>query len=80
MPSCRRGSPRGSASRTLVIVAGKDEVVPDLAAKLPSDVKPVVIDGASHFFLDLYGEEAADAIAKFVQRDRRGEVGKVTPP
>ncbi len=52
--------------RTLVIVAGKDEVVPDLAKKLPSDVKPVVIDGASHFFLDLYGEEAADVIAKFV--------------
>lgn len=52
---------------TLVVVAGKDEVVPDLAAKLPSDVKPVVIDGASHFFLDLHGEEAADAIAKFLK-------------
>ncbi|MFI5030269.1 MAG: alpha/beta hydrolase [Reyranellales bacterium] len=52
--------------RTLVVVAGNDEIVPDLANKLPSDVKPVVIDGASHFFLDLYGEEAADAIAKFV--------------
>jgi pimeloyl-ACP methyl ester carboxylesterase len=52
--------------RTLVVVAGNDEVVPDLSKKLPSDVKPVVIDGASHFFLDLYGEEAADAIAKFV--------------
>jgi len=55
---------------TLAIVAGKDEVVPDLATKLPSDVKPVVIDGASHFFLDLYGEEAADMIAKFVQSDQ----------
>jgi pimeloyl-ACP methyl ester carboxylesterase len=55
---------------TLVIVAGKDEVVPDLARKLPSDVKPVVIDGAGHFFLDLYGEEAADVIAKFVQSDQ----------
>jgi pimeloyl-ACP methyl ester carboxylesterase len=54
---------------TLVIVAGKDEVVPDLAKKLPSDVKPVVIDGATHFFLDLYGEEAADAVAKFVASD-----------
>jgi len=52
---------------TLVIVAGKDEVVPDLAKKLPSDVKPVVIDGADHFFHDLYGEEAADAIAKFIK-------------
>jgi pimeloyl-ACP methyl ester carboxylesterase len=55
---------------TLVIVAGKDEVVPDLAKKLPSDVKPVVIDGASHFFLDLYGEEAADVAAKFLTRDQ----------
>ncbi|HEY4170942.1 MAG TPA: alpha/beta fold hydrolase [Reyranella sp.] len=55
---------------TLVIVAGKDEVVPDLAKKLPSDVKPVVIDDASHFFLDLYGEEAADATAKFLTSDQ----------
>jgi pimeloyl-ACP methyl ester carboxylesterase len=55
---------------TLVIVAGKDEVVPDLARKLPSDVKPVVIDGASHFFLDLYGEEAADVTAKFLTSDQ----------
>ena len=39
----------------------------DLATKLPSEVKPVVIDGATHFFLDLYGEEAADAIAKFLK-------------
>jgi pimeloyl-ACP methyl ester carboxylesterase len=51
---------------TLVVVAGKDEVVPDLAKKLPSDIKPVVIDGADHFFRDLYGEEAADAVAKFL--------------
>lgn len=51
---------------TLVIVAGLDEVVPDLATRLPSDVKPVVIDGADHFFHDLYGEEAADVIARFL--------------
>ncbi|MCW5735706.1 MAG: alpha/beta hydrolase [Enhydrobacter sp.] len=55
--------------QTLVVVAGKDEIVPNLAAKLPSDVKPVVIDGATHFFLDLYGEEAADAIAAFLKKD-----------
>jgi pimeloyl-ACP methyl ester carboxylesterase len=52
--------------QTLVIVAGKDEVVPDLAKRLPSSVKPVVIDGADHFFHDLYGEDAADAVAKFL--------------
>lgn len=55
--------------QTLVVVAGKDEIVADLATKLPSDVKPVVIDGATHFFLDLYGEEAADAIATFLKKD-----------
>ena len=54
---------------TLVIVAGKDEVVPDLAKRLPSEVKPVVIDGADHFFHDLYGDEAADAIAKFLKTE-----------
>ena len=51
---------RKTGHPTLVVVAGKDEVVPDLAKRLPSDVKPVVIDGADHFFHDLYGEEAAD--------------------
>jgi pimeloyl-ACP methyl ester carboxylesterase len=54
---------------TLVVVAGKDEVVPDLGQRLPSDVKPVVIDGADHFFHDLYGEEAAEAIAKFLTKE-----------
>jgi pimeloyl-ACP methyl ester carboxylesterase len=56
--------------QTLVILAGKDDVVPGLAEKLPSEVKPVVIEGASHFFPDLYGEEAADQIAKFLKADQ----------
>jgi pimeloyl-ACP methyl ester carboxylesterase len=54
---------------TLVIVAGKDETVPDLASRLPSDVQKAVVEGASHFFPDLYGEDAADLIAKFLTRD-----------
>ena len=54
---------------TLVVVAGKDENVPDLAAKLPSEVRPITIDGASHFFPDLYGEEAADLVVKFLKAD-----------
>ena len=54
---------------TLVVVAGKDEIVPDLAKKLPSQVQKVVIDGSGHFFPDLYGEEAADAIAKFLKNE-----------
>jgi hypothetical protein len=28
-----------------------------------------VIDGADHFFHDLYGEEAADAVAKFLKTE-----------
>lgn len=51
---------------TLVVVAGNDEVVPDLKDRLPSEVHRVIIDGATHFFLDLYGEEAADAITRFL--------------
>ncbi len=54
---------------TLVIVAGKDEIVPDLAKRLPSQVNRVVIEGSGHFFPDLYGEDAADAIAKFVRTE-----------
>ena len=54
---------------TLIVVAGKDEVVPDLAKKLPSQVQKVTIDGSGHFFPDLYGEEAADAIAKFLKNE-----------
>jgi pimeloyl-ACP methyl ester carboxylesterase len=54
---------------TMVVVAGKDEIVPDLAKKLPSQVRKVTIDGSGHFFPDLYGEEAADAIAKFLKNE-----------
>jgi len=54
---------------TLVIVAGKDEVVPDLVKRLPSQVQRVVIDGSSHFFPDLYGEDAADVIVKFLRTE-----------
>jgi esterase/lipase len=54
---------------TLVIVAGKDEVVPDLDKKLPSQVQRIVIRDSGHFFPDLYGEDAADAVAKFLKND-----------
>jgi pimeloyl-ACP methyl ester carboxylesterase len=54
---------------TLVIVAGKDEIVPDLARKLPSQVQKVVIDGSGHFFPDLYGDEVADAVATFLKKN-----------
>lgn len=52
---------------TLVVVAGNDEIVPNLAARLPAEVRRVVIDGSDHFFHDLYGEDAADAITAFLR-------------
>jgi alpha/beta superfamily hydrolase len=54
---------------TLVVVAGKDDVVPDLAKKLPSQVHKVVVEGSGHFFPDLYGDDAADAIARFLKNE-----------
>lgn len=54
----------------LVVVAGGDEIVKDLpqklgAAKKPESLRAVTVDGADHFFKDLYGEDLADAVAKF---------------
>ena len=55
----------------LVVLAGNDEIVKDLPQKLEAAKKPaagyraVTIDGADHFFKDLYGEDVADAVAKF---------------
>ncbi len=56
----------------LVVAASEDEVVPELVDKVRArklkHVELEVIDGAGHFFRDLYAEDAADAIAKFLDR------------
>ena len=52
---------------TLVVVAGNDEIVPDLEPRLPADVRRVVIEGSDHFFRDLNNEDAAEAIAEFLR-------------
>lgn len=54
----------------LLAIAGGDEVVKDLPQKLRSvsgaeKIRTITVDGADHFFQDLYGEDLADAIAKF---------------
>jgi pimeloyl-ACP methyl ester carboxylesterase len=54
---------------TLVVIAGKDDTVPDLATKLPSAVPRATIENADHFFSGAYGEQAADAIAKFLKKE-----------
>lgn len=50
--------------------AEQDTVVPDIAEKvkpLADDeaVTLVTVEGAGHFFLDLYAEDVADAIEEF---------------
>lgn len=62
---------------TLVIVAGSDEVVIGLDRKIAPLVngerlQMKVIDGADHFFRDLYADESVDAIDAFLKR--AGEV------
>jgi len=59
--------------RTLVVAAGADDVVPDLAQQLNSlppqrNLTMEALDGADHFFLDLYAEEAVDTIAAWLER------------
>src|SRR5471032_1130525 len=54
---------------TLVVISGKDDAVPALARKLPSQVQKVVIDGSGHLFAGPYGEEADDTIARFLKNE-----------
>lgn len=63
--------------RTLVVIAGADEVVPDLAtaveplAREPGsgrgEIRIRTVDGADHFFRDLFIEDAADLIAAWLR-------------
>jgi pimeloyl-ACP methyl ester carboxylesterase len=53
--------------QTLVVLAGNDEVVPDLEARLPPKIRYVVIEGSDHFFRDLNAEDAADVVAEFLR-------------
>lgn len=59
---------------TLVVAAGGDEIVPGVvealkSAGLPDHVEVSEVDGADHFFRDLFGEDLADEIAAFLRRD-----------
>ena len=55
----------------LVIAGSKDNVVGDIAANfMPlegDNLKFVMVEGADHFFLDLYMEDVADAAAEFLE-------------
>jgi len=53
----------------LVIVGTEDDVIPALHSKMESlnldNVRYETVDGAGHFFRDLYGEDVADLIQEF---------------
>ncbi len=53
----------------LLFVGTDDKVVKNLAEKLPpstENLKVVIVDGADHFFRDLYAEEVVDEIMEFI--------------
>ena len=60
-----------------VIAGSKDEIVPDIPerigpiAEMQGNVALEVVEGADHFFRDLYAEDAADLIANFVRQGPR---------
>ena len=61
------------AKPVLVIAGSEDTTVPDVAQKVKpladgNKIKLVVIDGADHFFRDLYSDEATEAITAFVRQ------------
>lgn len=64
---------RGVDRKILVIMGSQDTVMPDLPGKLAAKaakhphVTTRMIDGADHFFRDLYMDDVADAIAGFLK-------------
>lgn len=63
---------RGVERPALVIAAGEDAVVPDLVEKIKrwqleeEQVTLKVVEGADHFFRDLFADEVADMVAEFL--------------
>jgi len=59
------------AKPTLVVAGSEDRVVEDLPPRveplLAETRRLVVVDGADHFFRDLYMDEVADAVATFLE-------------
>jgi len=74
-PDARRNTPTllPLIDKPVLVIGGtEDTVVPDLIEQVEplvdgEKIQLVVIDGADHFFLDFYVEDAADAIAEFIE-------------
>lgn len=61
----------------LVLAAGKDSVVPDVASSFAAlagsssgRVELATIEDADHFFRDLFAKDAVDRIAEFIKQTR----------
>jgi pimeloyl-ACP methyl ester carboxylesterase len=61
------------SASTLVIAGSEDDIAKDLpsamAARAP-DVELVEIEGADHFFRDLYADELVEIAVEFIEQDR----------
>jgi len=79
-PDPRRHTPSllpRMAPRTLIVLAGADEIVPDLAEAVRpltrdagrgrGEIRLHTVEGADHFFRDLFIEDAADVIAEWLK-------------
>jgi pimeloyl-ACP methyl ester carboxylesterase len=58
---------------TLVVLAGNDAIAVDMERRLAplvdgQRIRATLVTGSDHFFHDLYGEDAADAIDAFLRR------------
>lgn len=58
---------------TLIVLAGNDAIARDMDRRLAplvdgQRVRATLVSGSDHFFHDLYGDDAADAIAAFLRR------------
>jgi len=73
-PDPRRNTPHllTQITRPTLVIAGSDDtVVKNLEEQvqgtdLPDNIKLEVVDGAGHFFRDLYGEDLSDLIVEFL--------------
>ena len=60
----------------LVVVGDADEVVPDLVSRMQSvtgakSLEFEVVEGADHFFRDLYVEDLTEKVVNFIKKKRK---------
>lgn len=53
---------------TLVVIGSEDTISPDLSERDFGSADVVEIEGADHFFRDLYADDLVDAALRFLQK------------